>query len=265
MMLWFKILSRSRFGSCSLSYTVHGYIVFVFSVIMFVYVFVFCVVLFFHQRILRKYTYDFEIWCKGRVRLVVLCKRESAFYCLPFPFRPFCFLSSQFFCYRFLGCNEGQSAQILYTSWEWTVRFICPSFPPFLFSISHASVIHMDILFKNFSGTTVSRLSKFKYTCTYVWLWFFFFMFWERESASFFLSLLLCVHFSFSRIKISVIYFLAHWWEPVFTNFVYTLSVAKCIVGKKAKLLRFILAFFFCFTFVSSVTPVLYPFSQNYM
>ena len=143
---------------------------------MFVYVFVFCVVLFFHQRFLRKYTYDFEIWCKGRVRLVVLCKRESAFYCLPFPFRPFCFLSSQFFCYRFLGCNEGQSAQILYTSWERTVRFIWSSFVPFLFSISHASVIHMDILFKNFSGTTVLCLG-FRNLSTYVWLWICFFFY----------------------------------------------------------------------------------------
>ena len=74
----------------------------------------------------------------------------------------------------------------------------------------------------------------------------------KRESASSCLSFPLFVHFSFSPIKfLSQISRLL--WDPKSSNFVYTLRVAKYVVGKKIKMLSLIFAFFFHFSFFPSL------------
>ena len=65
----------------------------------------------------------------------------------------FFFLSSQIFCYRFLGFYESQGLQISYIPWEWPSilwdrkprcwDLFLPSF-----SISHSKVIHMEVVSK---------------------------------------------------------------------------------------------------------------------
>ena len=163
----------------------------------------------------------------------------------------FFFLSNKNFCHRFLGFCESQSLQILYTPWEWQsigkenqdakINF-CLLFPFFLFSISHSNVIHWEICVKNSSGTTAPRILKFGTNVGYDLLYCvrenqppaaYHFLYW-----SIFLSLQLNFLLQISRLL----------WEPESSNFLYTLRVAKYIVGLKTKMLRFIFTIFFHFS-----------------
>ena len=117
----------------------------------------------------------------------------------------------------------------------------CLLFPFLLFSISHSSVIHREICVKYFSRTTTPRILKFGTNVGY--------------------DLLHCVkakqppdayHFLYLSIFLALqSHFLLQisrlLWEPKSTNFLYTLRVAKYIVGQKTKMLRFIFTIFFSF------------------
>ena len=120
------------------------------------------------QRFLRNYcTWEFEIWYKCWIRLVALCKRESAYFpfFVHFSFSPIKFsvtdlsASMRARVFKFLihlengqvYCGtENQDAEI----------YFYHLFPFFVFSISHSLVIHREICVKDFSGTTAPRILK---------------------------------------------------------------------------------------------------------
>ena len=93
---------------------------------------------------------------------------------------------------------------------------------------------------KNFSGTAAPRILKFGTNVGYDFLY----CVKENQPTSAYHSLF--VLFSFSPIRFSVTDFLAPMRErePESSTLVYTLRVAKFIVGKKTKMLGLILAFF---------------------
>ena len=91
---------------------------------------------FFRQRFLRNYyTYYFEIWYKGWVWLVVLCKREPASSCLSFPLFVHCFLSNQMpKCSNFRYVLR--VAQFILGKTTKTLRFVFAYFFQFFFYLS---------------------------------------------------------------------------------------------------------------------------------
>ena len=98
------------------------------------------------------------------------------------------------------------------------------------FSISHSSVIHREICVKDFSGTTVPRILKFG---TNVWYDLMYCVKENQHAAAYhspYLSIFLSKQI-FALLQISQ--FL---WVPESSNFVYTLRMAKYIVGQKTKL-----------------------------
>ena len=119
--------------------------------------------------------------------------------------------SGQVYCGK-----ENQDAEINY----------CLLFPCLLFSISHSNVIHKEICVKDSSGTPAPRILKFGTNVEYDWLHC------VRENQSpdayhflylsIFLSLLSNFLLQISRLL----------WEPESSNFLYTLRVAKYIMGQ---------------------------------
>ena len=110
------------------------------------------------------------------------------------------------------------------------LRFnFCLLFLFFLFSISHSNAIHREICVKDFSGTTAPRILKFGTNVRY--------------------DLLHCVrenqppdayHFLYlstflSRQSNFLLQISRLLWEPESSNFLYTLRVAKFIVGQKSR------------------------------
>ena len=106
-----------------------------------------------------------------------------------------------------------------------------------LCSISHSNVIHREICVKDFWGTTAPRILKFSTNIGYDLLYY------VRENQPpaayyfLYLSILLSLLSNF-LLQISLLL-----WEPESSNFIYTLGVAKYIVGQKTKMLRFIFTF----------------------
>ena len=150
------------------------------------------------------------------------------------------------------------SLQILYTLWEWPsifwkenldaeINFILLFSVFFLFSISRSNVIHREICFKDFSATTASKILTFGINVGYDLLYC------VKENHppavyhSLYLSIFLCLQ-SIFLLQISQLL-----WETESSNFVYSLRVAKHIMGQKTKLLRFILP---SFSFFPSLTPM---------
>ena len=114
-------------------------------------------------------------------------------------------------------------------------------FPFFLFSISHSSVIHREICVKDFSGTTAPRILKF---CSNVGYDLLHCVRVNQPPDAYhflYLSIFLALQSNF-LLQISRLL-----WEPKSSNFLYTLRVAKYIVGQKTKILRFIFTIFFPF------------------
>ena len=113
----------------------------------------------------------------------------------------------------------------------------------FPFFRSHSSIIHREICVKDFSGTVpyylgfwnlVQMLGKFVVLC-------------KRESACcsyhfLYLSIFLSLQSNF-LLQISLLL-----WEPESSNFLYTLRVAKYIMGRKIKMLRYIFTLSFHFS-----------------
>ena len=115
----------------------------------------------------------------------------------------------------------------------------CLLFPYLLFSISHSSVIHREICVKDFSGTTAPRILNFG---TNVDLLHCVRANQPPDAYHFlYLSIFLALQSNF-LLQISRLL-----WEPKSSNFLYTLRVAKYIVGQKTKMLRFIFTIFFPF------------------
>ena len=114
------------------------------------------------------------------------------------------------------------------------------------FSISHSSVIHREIFVKDFSGTTAPRILKFGTNVGYDLLHC------VRENqppgAYHFLYLFIFLSLQ-SNFLLQISRLL---WEPGSSNFVYTLRMAKYIVGQKTKMLRFIFTIFFHFSIFHS-------------
>ena len=110
----------------------------------------------------------------------------------------------------------------------------------FHFSISHSNVFNREICVKDFSGTTAPRVLKFGTNVGYDLLY----CVKENQHAaayhSPYLSIFLYLQANF---LLQISYFLC---EPESSNFVYTLRVAKYIVGQKTKQ-RFILPSFSIF------------------
>ena len=122
----------------------------------------------------------------------------------------------------------------------------------FASSISHSNVIHREICVKDFSGTTAPRILKFGTNVGYDW--------WhcvrENQPPDCFHFLYLSIFLSLqSNILLQISRLL---WEPESSYSLYTLRVAKYIVGQKTKILRFIFTFFFHVCFFPSLTPMLY-------
>ena len=116
-------------------------------------------------------------------------------------------------------------------------------FPFFLFSISHSNVIHREICVKVFSGTTAPRILKFDINYGYDLL------LGVRENqppdASHFLYLSIFLSLQ-SKLLLRISRLL---WEPESSNFLYTLRVAKHIMGQKTKMWYSFLPSFTIFPF----------------
>ena len=184
-------------------------------------------------------------------KFVVLCKRELAscsYHCLYLSI--FLSLQSNFLLQISLLLWEPESSNFLYTlrvakyivgRKTKMLRFIFYILFPFF--RSHSNVIHREICVTDFSGTVlyylgfwnlVQMLGKFVVLC-------------KRESAScsyhfLNLSIFLSLQSNF-LLQISLLL-----WEPESSNFLYTLRVAKYIVGRKTKMLRYIFTFSFHFS-----------------
>ena len=109
------------------------------------------------------------------------------------------------------------------------------------FSISHSNVIRREICVKDFSGTTAPRILKLGTNVGYDLLYC------VRENVYYFLYLSIFISLQ-SNFLLQI-----SWlpWEPESSNFLYTFRVAKCVVGQKTKMLRFIFTIFFHFCFFS--------------
>ena len=106
------------------------------------------------------------------------------------------------------------------------------------FSISHSDVIHREIYVKDFSETTAPRILKFG---TNVWYDLLHCVRDNQSSGAYhflYLSIFLSLQSNF-LLQISRLLL-----ETESSNFLYTLSVAKYIVGQKTKMLRFFSIFF---------------------
>ena len=125
----------------------------------------------------------------------------------------------------------------------------CLLFACFLFSISHSNVIHREICVKDFSGTTEPRTLKFGTNVGYNLLYC------VRENQPPPLIIpFICPFFFLSNKNFCPIFL--GFYERESSNFVYTLRVAKYIVGKKIMMLRLIFAFFLHFSFFPSLTQM---------
>ena len=169
---------------------------------------------------------------------------------------PFFFLSNKTFHHRILHSYYSQSSNFVYTLrganfivgkktkilWLIFAFFFHFSF----FSISHSNVIHREICVKDFSGTTVPRILKLGtnvgYNLSYCVK--------ENQHAAAYHYPHLSIFLSYKANFLLHIFQLL--WEPESSNFVYTLRVAKYIVGQKTKL-WFILPYF---SFFLSLTPM---------
>ena len=118
----------------------------------------------------------------------------------------------------------------------------CLLFPFLLFSISHSNVIHREICFKDFWGTTAPRILKFGTNVGYDLLH----CVRENQPPDAYHFLYLSIFLSLqSNFLLQISWLL---WEPESSNFLDTLRVAKYIVGQKTKMLRFIFTIFFLFS-----------------
>ena len=107
------------------------------------------------------------------------------------------------------------------------LRFIFAFF--FHFSISLSNVIHKKICVKDFSGTTSPKILKFGTNVGYVLLY----RVRENQPPPIYHSLYLSF---FLSLQSNFLWQISQLWKPEFSNFVYTLRVAKYIVRKKIKM-----------------------------
>ena len=133
------------------------------------------------QRFLRNFcAYDFEIWYRCWVWLVVLCKRKSAYCCLSFPLSAhFSFASIKFLSQSSLLQWQPESSNFVHTlrgakyivgkpkpkccAW-FLPSFYIFLFPPLLLNVIH---VHREICVQGFSGTTAPRILKFDTNVAY--------------------------------------------------------------------------------------------------
>ena len=111
------------------------------------------------------------------------------------------------------------------------------------FSISHSSVIHRENCVKAFSGITAPRILKFGTNVEYVLLH----CVRENQPPDAYRFLYLSIFLSLqSKFLLQISRLLG---ESESSNFLYTLRVAKFIVGQKTKMIRSIFTIFFHFSF----------------
>ena len=136
--------------------------------------------------------------------------------------------------FKFLLHLESGQAKYIVGQKTKMLRFIFTSF--FHFSISHFNVRNREICVKDFSGTTVPRILIFGVNVGYD----LFYCVKENQHAAAYHCLICPFSFFFLSKQIFCYKFLS-FYESQSSNFVYTLRVAKYIVGQKTKLI------FFCF------------------
>ena len=135
----------------------------------------------------------------------------------------------------------------LYTPWDgpgilWERKSRCWVYILPSFSISHSNVIHRKICVKDFSGTTAPRILKSGTNVGYDLLHFLR----ENQTHDAYHFLYLSIFLSLqSDFLLQNSWFL---WELESSNFLYTLRVAKYIVGQKTKMLRSIFTIFSIFS-----------------
>ena len=150
----------------------------------------------------------------------------------------------------FKFCIHLESGQVYCGKESQDAEFnFCLLFPFFLFSISHSNVIHREICVKNFSGTTVPRIFKFRTTVEYDLLHY------VREHQPpdayhlLYLSIFLLSNQIFysdfsASVRVRVFKFLIHLES----------GQAMYIVGQKTKMLKFIFTIFFHFSFLAHLS-----------